>query len=77
MIKSAAQYLLFAIVHEAFCKDTVKKGVYSCHLMFNNPFVFDPCQVVFFPGFLNSDMQFSCTLMINFSDAQEGLIYNQ
>ena len=35
MNKSASQCLLFAVVHEAVCKDAVKKVQQS--------FVFDPC----------------------------------
>lgn len=59
MNKSAAQCLLFAIVHEAVCKDAVKKALLFPPCV-EQSFVFDLC----FSGFLNLDMQFSCMLMI-------------
>ena len=42
MIKSAAQCLLFAIVHEIVCKDAVKKALLF-PLYVQQSFVFDPC----------------------------------
>ena len=42
MIKSAAQCLLFAIVHETVCKDAVKKTLLF-PLYVQQSFVFDPC----------------------------------
>ena len=43
MNKSAAQCLLFAVVHEAVYKDAVKKGVTPVSPYVQQSFVFDPC----------------------------------